>query len=160
MDAKPTAPANRPQQRRRQLRNYLLQPSVQLRLGFYSILLAIGLAVAVVTILYLQLGELYGAILELTDAGEEVALAVDIALHDAAWWLGLSLAVFVLATIAISILYTHRLVGPTYAFRRHIRALADGQYQVRTHLRRGDAFPEVAEELNRLAEILEAKNGG
>jgi signal transduction histidine kinase len=57
--------------------------------------------------------------------------------------------------VILSIFQTHRFIGPTVAFRRHIRDLANGEYTKRVTIRRGDAFAEVAYELNRLAHILE-----
>jgi len=50
-------------------------------------------------------------------------------------------------------------VGPTVAFRRHLRALAAGDYSARTYLRPHDAFQEVADELNALSRALETRAG-
>ena len=47
--------------------------------------------------------------------------------------------------------------GPTVAFRRHIQALRQGDFDSRVRLRRGDAFNEVADELNALSEDLARK---
>jgi len=63
--------------------------------------------------------------------------------------------IYFFITVAVSIFFTHRLVGPTYAFRRHIRELKNGNYGSRVVLRKGDAFQEVAEDLNDLAVTLE-----
>jgi hypothetical protein len=40
------------------------------------------------------------------------------------------------------------------AFKRHIRALREGNYDSRVVLRKGDAFDDVADELNLLAQAL------
>ena len=45
-------------------------------------------------------------------------------------------------------------IGPTVAFKRHIRALREGNYDSRVVLRKGDAFDDVADELNLLAQAL------
>ncbi|MCX6127084.1 MAG: hypothetical protein NTV34_20365, partial [Proteobacteria bacterium] len=59
----------------------------------------------------------------------------------------------------ISIKLTHSLIGPTVAFRRHIKMIADGKYDYKTVLRSGDAFREVAEDLNALSDELYRKHG-
>jgi signal transduction histidine kinase len=72
-------------------------------------------------------------------------------------WLAVILLSYLALIVTISIVFTHRLIGPTIAFRRHIRALTEGKYQSRVVLRKGDAFIEVADDLNKLAETLEKK---
>jgi hypothetical protein len=58
----------------------------------------------------------------------------------------------------VAVIFTHKLIGPTIAFRRHIRMIAEGKFQYRTKLRKGDAFQEVASDLNKLSEFFERKN--
>ena len=66
-------------------------------------------------------------------------------------------AVFVLLNLCASIYFTHKMVGPTVAFRRHIAALKEGRYDAKIKLRRGDAFNEVASALNELSDVLHSK---
>lgn len=112
----------------------------------------------IVAILYINLGKVYHMVLALTDVPDEVGDVITSHLKDTAGWIALVVVLFLVANIIISIIYTHRLVGPTYAFRRHIRSLAEGRYSARTFLRKNDAFVEVADELNHLAEVLERKS--
>lgn len=143
---------------KRTVKNYLLQPLLQVKLGLYCIILAVLFAVALGAILYFNFAGLINSIILMTDAEAEVR---DIFLsywRDTQMWLYLSVGVYLVATVAISVVYTHKLVGPTIAFRRHLRNLAEGRFNSRTHLRRGDAFSEVADELNHLSEVLERKN--
>ena len=42
-------------------------------------------------------------------------------------------------------------IGP---FRRHIQAMKNGDYSSRVHLRKGDAFVEMADDLDELAGVL------
>jgi methyl-accepting chemotaxis protein len=62
---------------------------------------------------------------------------------------------YVLTTVVLSVVEAHRMVGPTVAFRRHVEALKNGDFSSRVVLRKGDAFRELAHELNDLAELLE-----
>ena len=81
-------------------------------------------------------------------------------LKDSAVWLALLGLIFVVACAMVTIILTHRLVGPAYAFRRQINELASGRYDARIRLRENDAFTEVADDLNRLAETLQREHGG
>ncbi|MGE0173447.1 MAG: hypothetical protein AB7T49_11690 [Oligoflexales bacterium] len=143
---------------RRKLRNLLLQPLLQIKLGLYSIALAIFFSFLVTGLLYLNLFRFYSLVVELTDLGEEVNSILRDYLTQSTYWLMLCAFIYILLNIAVSIIFTHRLVGPTYAFRRHIQNLKKGDYNSRINLRRGDAFAEVADELNDLA--LQLKNRG
>jgi hypothetical protein len=140
---------------KRKLRNFLLQPLLQVKLGLYSIGLAVVFGVLICTMLYLNLYRFYDMVVELTDLGPEVSAILDSYLRGASWWLIGSLLIYLALNVTISILYTHRLVGPTYAFRRHIRNLKEGKFSSRVTLRKHDAFAEVAQDLNDLAEHLE-----
>jgi len=152
------APLAKGAKAKRRVRNFLLQPLIQIKLGLYSILLAVGFSVAVGAILWLNLAKFAQIVLQLTDVEDEVYDLLNSYMADTRWWLALAIVAFLVANIMVSIFFTHRLIGPTIAFRRHIRSLAEGRYNARTYLRRGDAFAEVADELNHLSEILERQN--
>lgn len=140
---------------KRKLSNYLLQPLLQIRLGLYSILLSLGFGCGVLAIIYVNLHKFYDLVLELTDLRDEVTKILNSYIQGALGWIVLATAVYFLITVAVSIFFTHKLVGPTYAFRRHIRELTKGNFRSRVTLRKGDAFQEVAQDLNELAVKLE-----
>lgn len=143
---------------RRKFKNYLLQPLLQVKLGIYFIVLSLIVSIGLLWFLYYYLSPLYDMVLELTDLREEVGLVQASYLLGAGWMVAGSILLYFFATIAISIFFTHRLIGPTYAFRRHIQSLIDGDYGSRVNLRKNDAFPEVANDLNRLAEHLQSNS--
>lgn len=62
-----------------------------------------------------------------------------------------------LLTLILWIIYSHRLLGPVIPIRRHIESLCEGNYATRITLRKGDEFQDIAEDLNRLATILQNK---
>ena len=68
------------------------------------------------------------------------------------------LGAYILCTVGVSMLFTHRLVGPTVAFRKHLIAIESGDFCHRTVLRKNDAFQEVAVQLNDLSAMLETKD--
>lgn len=141
----------------RKVKNLLLQPFLQIKLGLYSILLTIALVAGLSWTLYVKLGQFADIVMQLTDVQEEVSRLLSVYVAETWLLVGIILGVFLIVSISISIVFTHRMIGPTIAFRRHIRTLAAGDSSIRTNLRKGDAFQEVAEELNLLSEVLAKK---
>lgn len=140
---------------KRKLSNFLLQPLLQIRLGLYSIILSLVFCLSLVGMFYVNFYRFYDLVLELTDLRDEVTEILQSYLHGMIGWLVIGTSIYFTITVVISIFFTHRLVGPTYAFRRHIREIKNGNYSSRVVLRKGDAFQEVAEDLNELAMTLE-----
>lgn len=142
---------------KRSMKNYLLSPGLQTWLAFYSIVISFIFAASVFVILYLNFYELVESILLLTDAQEEVRILIQNYWTTSQFLVYVCLFVYIALMVGVTIWYTHRMVGPTIAFRRHILSLCDGKYVARTNLRKGDAFLEVAEALNQLSEQLAEK---
>ncbi|MEI6399474.1 MAG: hypothetical protein WCO71_11955, partial [Pseudomonadota bacterium] len=139
---------------KRSFKNWILKPFLQVKMGLYSIVLALTFSASLAAILYLQLNQFVIAIIQLTDIEDEVRVLLSEAWDRTRWWMTVILAVFVFANIALSVISTHRLVGPTVAFRRHIQELIKGNYQAKTVLRKHDEFREVGDELNTLSDTL------
>ena len=144
----------------RKLRNFLLQPLLQIRLGLYAIALALAFCLTLGWMFYSNFHRFYELVLELTDLRDDVEALLQTQMRGAMLWFGLALLIYFLGTVILSVFFTHKLVGPTYAFRRQIRELQSGNYGARVVLRKGDAFHEVAEELNQLAVTLEQNRRG
>lgn len=143
--------------RQRRYSNLLLKPSIQLKIGFYSITTALIFSALFTLLFYFHLGQFTELLIELTDMEEIVREELGHYLAQAfPSMLALGL-VFFIANLVIAVLFTHKLVGPSYAFRRHIQHLMAGDYSSRVSLRKNDAFDEVAEDLNRLAEWMQEK---
>lgn len=142
----------------RSIKNYALQPLLQIKLGLYSVILATLFAILVVAILYFNLGKFSDIILELTGVKDEVRDLLDQYLSPAIYQIVTAAIIYVVITLIMTIIYTHKLIGPTVAFRRHVRMIAEGKYQHRTVLRKGDAFSELADDLNKLSALLEQKS--
>ncbi|MCO5166514.1 MAG: hypothetical protein M9894_09135 [Planctomycetes bacterium] len=159
MEAGGPAPGGEARGEQRKARNYLLAPMVQVRLGLYSIVLGVLFAGGTLGVLHAALTRVYAELLLLIEDKGEAARIVEAQFRATAGWLLVLAVVFVVATVAVSVLYTHRLVGPAVAFRRHLRALREGRYEVRTALRKHDAMTDVADELNALAETLQGRAG-
>lgn len=156
----PKAPKQGGGKAKRKAKNFLLQPLLQVKIGLYAIILSILFSIAMFAILWSNFSGLINSIVLMTDAEDEVREIFMQYWKGTQLWLYLTVAIYLIATVGMSVLYTHKLVGPTIAFRRHIRSIAEGRYNARTYLRKGDAFAEVADELNRLSEMMERSRGG
>lgn len=139
----------------RRIRNFLLQPGLQLQMGIYVITVALLTSAAIAGVLYLTFARILDLLLELTDFRSEVTAILLEYSMAAAFWLVMLMLIFVALNLLISVLITHRLIGPTVAFRRHIEQLCRGNFASRISLRESDAFREVARDLNRLAELMQ-----
>lgn len=144
---------------RRSFKNYALQPLLQVRLGLYFVLLSIAFSLFLGGVLYMNLAKFVEIVLELTGVEDEVRDLLIQYIDPARMQILGVLIVYVIVTMIMSIKLTHKLVGPTVAFRRHIRMISEGNWEHRTVLRDGDAFAEVADDLNRLSEELSRKYG-
>ncbi len=139
---------------RRKTSNLVLQPHLQLKLPVYLLGLTFCFAVLFTLHGYVTYDRLYEIVLQHTDAPEyfeRVIQAQTANFKAVSASMGIA---YVLLMLTISILYTHRLVGPTVAFRRHVESIRNGDFSSRIVLRKNDAFLEVARELNELAEML------
>lgn len=142
----------------RRARNYLLQPALQLRLPLYILLLS-----SLFVLLGLLLGNLYFeqtyvTMIQNTTQAEYLQQVISEQLHEFKTLSLLLLFVYVLLTVVITTVYTHKLVGPVIPLSRHIRALTEGRYAHRVKLRRNDALQDLAGQLNELALKLEKGN--
>ena len=144
----------------RRIKNFLLMPNIQIRLGAYMVMLAILLLASLVSIVYVKMGEIVSLIVQLTDVEDEVEEVLLNYVQDMSWWILLAISLYIAINLAISVWYTHKMIGPTYAFRRHVKALAKGEFFAKTILRKGDAFEELAQDLNDLSDTLAGKEEG
>ena len=108
----------------------------------------------VVVLMYGHFYELVESILLLTDAPEEVRAIFDDHWSSFSSWLYLSSVLYFLLTIAASVYYTHKFVGPSVAFQKHLEEIAKGNFKHLTHLRKGDQLEGVADALNKVSEVL------
>ncbi len=70
------------------------------------------------------------------------------------------MTVLVLAYYWLGIVVSHRIVGPAYRLIQTMKELNSGDFSIRAHLRQGDGLKDVANELNGLADSLEARKTG
>ncbi len=156
----PQGQQGQPQQRKptgksqRRMMNFLLQPLLQMRIGILTTGASLIFVVGIGWYAYHKLVAFSDVVATLTSADSDVKALMADYLASVGMTGAIGSAVFVVINLGLSIYMTHKMVGPTIAFRRHIRSLADYNFSAKTKLREGDAFVEVADELNRLSDRL------
>jgi methyl-accepting chemotaxis protein len=68
--------------------------------------------------------------------------------------------IIMIIAIVVGISVTHRVAGPIYRMQSDIERALSGESHARVRLRRGDAFPELAEKVNELIERLDESRKG
>ena len=138
--------------RRRTLR--LVHPGLQLRLAVSVVAVTLGLAV----LSAFNTWAAFGRLSSVTLSWAPDALRADI-WAQAYSYLEVSLALFAASAAALAwicVAAVHRMVGPTVALERQVRAMARGIYSKRVVLRRGETlYAGLAQHLNELADRLE-----
>lgn len=144
---------------KRHLANFLLQPLIQLRIGLAGIGLMIAGFMVLSVYIYAKMAGFTEVIVTLTESDQSIRNLIASYVNSTGLAAVCIMVVAMAVNMIVTIYFTHKMVGPTVAFRRHIGQLQKGVYGQRVKLRKGDAFVEVADELNKLADILEEKHG-
>jgi HAMP domain-containing protein len=140
---------------RRKARNFLIKPGIQLRLPLYVLLLSFTFVLLAVLIGNLYFEQTYVTLLQSTTQSEYVQRLLARQTQEFKELALLLLSGYVVLMIVVTVIYTHRLIGPTIPMLRHVKALREGRYTHRISLRKYDAFSELADQLNELAETLQ-----
>ncbi len=129
------------------------QPFTQLKLPIYLLILTLAFGALFAWHSTTAYERLYGLVISSMPDSHRAMLrdqTRDFAIVSAAILTGYALFV-----LGACLAYTHGLLGPLVAVRRHVQALKEGQYGSRVELRKSDtAYLEVARDLNDLAQSL------
>ena len=131
----------------------LPQPFTQLKLPVYLLILTLVFGTLFAWHSTVAYERLYGLVINSLPDSHRVMLrdqTRDFAIVSATIFTGYALFV-----LGVCLAYTHGLLGPLVALRRHSQALKDGEYGSRVELRKSDtAYLELAQDLNDLAQSL------
>jgi hypothetical protein len=139
-------------ERRRSVR--LIRPRVQLTLAVYLLAISFGFGLLVAFNSWSAYARLFDGTLSSAPAPfrQDIMAQTHLYLNTSFALLG----GYIVAILAVTIGYLHRVVGPTIALERHLRALQRGDYASRVSLRSDDhLYAELADQLNELASRLE-----
>jgi len=140
---------------RRKARNILVRPGMQLRLPLYVLLLSFTFMLLGLLLGNLYFEQTYVTLMQHTTQSDYLQRVITQQTGEFKLLALLLLGIYVLLVFIITTIFTHRLIGPTIPMVRHVEALRKGRYGHRIKLRRHDAFAELADALNELAETLQ-----
>lgn len=137
---------------KRKIRNYLIEPEIQLKRAYYFIAFFFCMLGGIVFWTYAQIvfavefldAEAWLVAVRLTDLVEAIS-PVTVVLYLIT---GFTLAVL------FGIYSSHRVIGPSVAIAHHINRLKEGDYSKRLFIRKGDELVTVARLLNELTDEL------
>jgi len=143
---------------RRKARNFLVKPVVQLQLPLFVLLLSV-----LFVLLTLMLGNLYFeqtfvTMMATTSQTEYLQTIISEQTREFRSMALLMLVVYAVLIVVVTVVYTHRLIGPVLPIMRQVKALQEGRYAQRVTLRRDDTLKDLAGELNELAAVLEKRS--
>lgn len=80
------------------------------------------------------------------------------------WGFVYKILIYILFVILLSAILSHKMAGPVYRFEQTCKAIADGDFSQRVHLRQGDQLTELQHDFNtmmdRVEDELKKKNRG
>lgn len=146
----------------RSIRNFLIEPMAQVRMGLRVIVIAMAFLVAMTLVITSGFFTQYTMLIDTNFQPGAGSSAGDLVMevffrHTIA--LSVIFVTFIIVLIGAVIYYTHRIYGAMVALRRFIDDLSAGNYDKRCQLRATDELQSLAESLNGLAQTLQTKYG-
>ncbi len=65
------------------------------------------------------------------------------------------IAIYVLLVVIISAIVSHKMAGPVYRFEQTCKAIAQGDFSQRVHLRKGDRLTDLQNEFNKMMDVVQ-----
>ncbi len=155
-----TAPADADGSRKRRVRNYLLDTSLQLRLASYLVAVATALSLGLGWLLWQAYRETSRVIaLGAPDGGETLGQALA---SEDRWRIvlvALALILILVCLLGAAVVVTHRIAGPAFVIGRTARAVADGVLARPRPLRSHDLLVDLADDVAVMVEALRDREG-
>jgi nitrogen fixation/metabolism regulation signal transduction histidine kinase len=126
----------------------------QVVLALYSVLIGGAFAAGVLGVMNSARARATALAMDMVADDAALQGAIDGSFQQTYPWVALLALLFVAGNVAVTVLYTHRIVGPAVAFRRHVRDLIEGRYDAKLKLRPNDDFAQLASDLNELSETM------
>lgn len=142
---------------KRRIRNYLLEPEIQLKRAYYFLAFFFCMLGGIVFWVYFQL---VIAVEFLSTEHGLVAVRITDLMRSLSWFTIVAYVVTgMISSIIFGIYSSHRVIGPSVAIRHHIDRLKNGNYAHNLRIRQGDELVTVARLINELTEVLRQKYG-
>jgi methyl-accepting chemotaxis protein len=130
-------------------RHFFIDKQLQTKYLLLTILLLLTYSLLFVILIFLPYMLPLHLDLPLADRAE--AAKVLLVLHRSVWP---PLVVVILLFSGLSILITHKIVGPLYHVKKVLHEMTEGKLDVRVTLRKGDDLQELADHVNQLSVML------
>jgi hypothetical protein len=152
------APARQGPPPRRQLRNYLLDASLQLRLASYLLAAATALSLGLGALLYQAYRET-STVISLADPSGSIAQAL--AREDRGRIVLVSAALILVlgCLVGAAVVITHRIAGPAFVLARTCREIREGKLAPPRPLRRRDLLVDLADDVAGMVDALRLREG-
>ena len=142
---------------KRKLSGFFIKPRIQIELIISVVIPTIFFGLATSLVIYFQLGDIFDTLFILSDLDPDTADSLSKDWDMAIIWLIIFIIIYVLMTSVVCLIHSHRMIGPTQAFIRHLKSLIGENYRSRIKLREGDYYQNIADLFNDLSEKLEIK---
>lgn len=140
---------------KRKISGLISHPAIQFKFVLLFILFSGFLLAATSYFLYINFFRFFELLLEFNPIKEDLQVLLSEKISETFQNLLIGLVFYFFGVTFLTIYFSHKIVGPTKAFRRHIHNLSSGEYKSRVNLRKFDAFQELADDLNQLAKKLD-----
>lgn len=142
----------------RSIKNFLIDPLLQFKFGIYMVLTIIAFMIVVGIFAYYSLSEFVSLLIVLSEVPDSVREYLDELTVGFIIGLVIILVIFSLVAMVFVIVQTHRIVGASYAIKRHItKHLMNSDFDTKLVLRKKDYFKDIADALNKLSKKMKEK---
>ena len=96
---------------KRKIRNFLLQPLRQTKIGVYVIFLTFAFCFAIAAVYYCELSKFTDFVIKLTDLEDEVQAMLNQSLANIQGYVFGLILIYLVCVIVVSVLTTHSMIG-------------------------------------------------
>lgn len=133
---------------------YLIATGFQLRFVGLILLFMVGTAIVSAFTIYYYIWMLLGdKLANVYPQGRLVQI-----LNSANIALAIRMFIIMPFVAVLAVFLSHRIAGPLYRIKKTIQEVAAGDYSMRLRLRKTDELQDLADEINKLLEVLDQKN--
>jgi len=140
--------------RKREIKNFIINPGYQLRYIFWLTSSGFALVLLNAAIAYSYIRENYMTLVELSPMTEVARAQMFAELRQLILALSLTSLGFLFLITILGVILSHRTAGPLYHFARVFNEIRSGKHQTRVKFRPNDEFHDVADEFNQMMDSL------
>lgn len=142
---------------KRSFKNYLINPSYQLKYVFWITFTGLLLITLYSVLIYRYVHENYSLLIELSPMTDDAKNQLYAELREIVLKAGGISLIFLVCCTFFGLLLSHRTAGPMFHFKRVFGEIKSGKLDRRIRLRPKDDFRDVAEAFNEMMDTLQRK---